>query len=97
MQVYKYCFLCNNPADFKETKGAGGGRLIVSCSKSCPDYEITKWAIKNLEEKPNRKTKIIHKIKAFTNENSDDLPVVRKDNSSFEMVVTTRSREFKMK
>jgi hypothetical protein len=97
MEDYKSCFLCNNPADFKETKGDGGNRIIVSCSRSCPTYEITWWAIKKLGEKPDRKTSIIQKITAFTTENSNDLPVIRMDNSSFEMVVTTRSRESKTK
>lgn len=95
MEDYKSCFLCDNPAGFKVTEGESGNRIIVSCSKSCPTYEITRWAIKKLVEKPERKTAIIQKIKAFTTENPNDLPVIRKDNSSFEMVVTTRSRESK--
>ncbi len=89
----KICMLCNGPADIETLKGTGGNRFIVCCSGSCPTFEISRRAIKELRNNPHRKPAVIQKIKAFAKKNPDDMPVVRMVNGSRSLCVTTRSRE----
>ncbi len=89
----KICILCEEPANIETSKGTGGNRFIVSCFGSCPTFEISRRAIKELGNKPNKKSVVIHKIKAFAKENPGDMPVIRMVNGSRSLVVTTRSRE----
>jgi hypothetical protein len=89
----KICMLCDGPADIETSKGTGGNRFIVYCSGLCPTFEISRRAIKELRNKPNRKSAVIQKIKAFAKENPDDMPLIRMVNGSRGLMVTTRSRE----
>ena len=91
----KICILCEGPADIETSKGEGRNRFIVYCSGSCPTFEISRRAIKELRNNPDRKSAVIQKIKAFVKENPDDMPVIRMVNGSQNLVVTTRSREIK--
>jgi hypothetical protein len=89
----KICILCAGSADIETSKGEGGNRFIVYCSGSCPTFEISRRAIRELRNNPNRKSAAIQKIKAFVKENPDGMPVIRMENGSQKLVVTTRSRE----
>jgi len=93
----KICFLCDASADIETSKGEGGNRFIVYCSGSCPTFEISRVAIKELRNNRHRKPAVIEKIKAFVKENPDDMPVIRMENGSQKLVVTTRSREIEEK
>ena len=97
MEKIKSCVLCDESAEIETAKGTGGDRFIVSCSGTCPSYEISRRAAKEVKNKPNRRQAIIEKIKAFHRENPDDLAVIRMINASQEMVVTTRSRESELR
>ena len=57
------------------------------------DFEISRRAIKELRNKPNRKPGVIQKIKTFAKENPNDMPVIRMGKGSQVLIVTTRSRE----
>lgn len=90
METPEICILCDNPAQVE--KGDGGNRYVFNCSGSCPTFEITRKAQKELEDNPGRKRIIIEKIKAFNKENADDMPLIRINPVGL-MEVTTRSRE----
>ena len=87
----KTCLLCENPADIETWDS--GKRLIFYCSGVCPTFQITRRAIKELEMKPALKPYVLQKVKAFANENLNDMPVIRMILGSTELQVTTRSRE----
>jgi hypothetical protein len=91
MNEIKRCILCENSAD-TETWDSGN-RIIFYCSATCPTFQITRHALKELEMNPHRKPDILQKIKAFTKENPNDMPVIRMIHGSTVMKVTTRSRE----
>jgi len=93
IEEMKTCALCDGLADIETSTGTGGNRFIAYCSGSCPAFEVSRRAIKELRNKPNRKPAVIQKIKAFAKENPSDMPVIRMTNGSQCFVVTTRSRE----
>jgi hypothetical protein len=103
----KFCVLCDAGADVEHKEGERGHRFIYYCRGSCPcpPFEITRIARKEVQRKPTspgisqarRKACIIQKIKAFTKENPDDMPVIRMGKGCQGLIVTTRSREAKKK
>lgn len=92
MKNTQICFLCEGPAKILSETDRGN-RLVIGCSGECPTYEISKRAITEVQEKPVRKLDVIEKIKAFHNENAEDMPVIRMTKDSQDYYVTTRSRE----
>ena len=97
MEEFKNCTLCNEVAEIKTAKGTGGNRFIINCAGSCPIYEISRTATKELQNKPHRKQAVIEKIKSFNKEDPNDMPVICMVNASYDMVVTTRCREAELK
>jgi len=93
MEEFKTCILCDGPAQTATKVGTGGNRFIIYYAGSCPTFEITRRAIKELQDKPHRKQAVIEKIRAFYNESPDDMPVIRMINASQKLIVTTRGRE----
>lgn len=87
------CYLCDESADIRASKSDGGNRVVVKCTGSCPHYEITKWAIDNVENDPDRKARTITVIKALHANDPDDLPVVRRSSDTNVVQITTRGRE----
>ena len=89
----KICILCDGFANIEISKWEPSNRFIVYCSGLCPAFEISRRAIKELQEHPDRKSAVLQRIKAFVKKKPDDMTVIRMENGSQRLVVTTRSRE----
>lgn len=87
------CYLCDSEASIETVSGSQGQRFDVLCGADCPQYIISRSAIKYFLDHPAHRKGAIDEIKRIAA--SGKFPVVRVVGIPHELLCTSREDELK--